>query len=75
MKNKHRSERMERLNILVNMARIDADLSDEYSVGLANGLILAEAVMKNEIPAYLRVKKEEACGTSSPGSPLPSAQE
>jgi hypothetical protein len=50
-------DRMENLHHVVDIAKAATDLSDEYSVGLLNGLLLAEAVMLDKTPNYQRVKK------------------
>lgn len=47
---------------------------DEYMFGFANGLILAEALMKGTEPKYLSrpekfLTKEDGCAPSNPSNP------
>ena len=47
---------------------------DDYMFGFANGLILAEALMKNEEPEYLQrpekfITKEDGCAPQNPSNP------
>lgn len=47
---------------------------DEYMFGFANGLLLAEAIFKNQEPRYLNrpekfLTKEDGCAPQNPSNP------
>jgi hypothetical protein len=69
MKKKGLRDGVDQLQTLIAFAKNTTDMGDGYSVGLLNGMILAEALLLDKEPNYERVQ----CGTSLHGSSSSSA--
>ncbi len=52
-------EKIKSFNDLLGIQGNDLDLSDEYMVGLYNGLILGLSIMTGEEPKFIQVVKKE----------------
>lgn len=52
-------EKIEAFNNLLGIQGQDLNLSDEYMVGLYNGLILGLSIMTGEEPKFIQVVKKE----------------
>ena len=52
-------EKIKAFNELLGIQGNDLDLSDDYMVGLYNGLILGLSIITGEEPQFISIKKED----------------